>query len=135
MSEALPATPAPIALPCVGPSLDSEAGVATRAAGLVDALRRARRTPAVMPAEIAEGLKFARTKPTILLVFGITVVTNAFAFAYSGLLAPLGLGAFHVSPSLVGVLAAGAMLHEPLGWREISALVFTLGGVALALRS
>jgi probable blue pigment (indigoidine) exporter len=36
---------------------------------------------------------------------------------------------------VVGVLAAGAMLHEPLGVREISALVFTLGGVALALRS
>jgi probable blue pigment (indigoidine) exporter len=36
---------------------------------------------------------------------------------------------------VIGVLAAGAMLHEPLGWREISALVFTLGGVALALRS
>ena len=53
MSEALPATPAPIALPCVGPSL-REAGVATRAAGLVDALRRARRTPAVVPDEIAE---------------------------------------------------------------------------------
>jgi hypothetical protein len=26
-------------------------------------------------------------------------------------------------------------LHEPLGLREIAALVFTLGGVALALRS
>ena len=36
---------------------------------------------------------------------------------------------------VIGVLAAGAMLHEPLGWREISALVFTLGGVAMALRS
>jgi drug/metabolite transporter (DMT)-like permease len=36
---------------------------------------------------------------------------------------------------VVGVLAAGAMLHEPLGLREIGALVFTLGGVALALRS
>jgi probable blue pigment (indigoidine) exporter len=36
---------------------------------------------------------------------------------------------------VIGVLAAGAMLHEPLGVREISALVFTLGGVALALRS
>ena len=36
---------------------------------------------------------------------------------------------------VIGVLAAGAMLHEPLGLREISALVFTLGGVALALRS
>ena len=36
---------------------------------------------------------------------------------------------------VVGVLASAAMLHEPLGWREISALVITLGGVAMALRS
>ena len=49
--------------------------------------------------------------PIILLVFGITIVTNTFAFAYSGLVAPLGLSAFHVSPGLVGLLAAG----EPLG--------------------
>jgi probable blue pigment (indigoidine) exporter len=34
-----------------------------------------------------------------------------------------------------GVLAAGAMLHEPLGLREITALVVTFGGVAMALRS
>jgi MFS family permease len=64
-----------------------------------------------IPAEIVEGLAFARTKSTILLVFGITIVTNAFAFAYSGLLAPLGIGAFHVSPALVGLLAAA----EPIG--------------------
>jgi drug/metabolite transporter (DMT)-like permease len=36
---------------------------------------------------------------------------------------------------VVGVLAAGAMLHEPLGLREIAALALTLGGVAIALRS
>ena len=36
---------------------------------------------------------------------------------------------------VIGVLAAGAMLHEPLGLREIAALVFTLGGVAVALRA
>ncbi|MCA6113603.1 DMT family transporter [Bradyrhizobium sp. WSM 1738] len=36
---------------------------------------------------------------------------------------------------VVGVLAAAAMLHEPLGLREFAALVFTLGGVAVALRS
>ncbi len=64
-----------------------------------------------IPAEIAEGLRFARTRPLILLVFGITVVTNAFAFSYSGLVAPLGLAEFRVSPGLVGLLAAG----EPLG--------------------
>src|SRR5215510_7771402 len=64
-----------------------------------------------IPADIAEGLAFARTRPTILLVYGITVVTNAFAFAYSGLVAPLGISAFHVSPALVGLLAAA----EPIG--------------------
>jgi probable blue pigment (indigoidine) exporter len=36
---------------------------------------------------------------------------------------------------VVGVLGAGAMLNEPLGLREIAALAFTLGGVAVALRS
>jgi hypothetical protein len=36
---------------------------------------------------------------------------------------------------VVGVLASAAMLHEPLGLREISALVITLGGVGMALRS
>lgn len=64
-----------------------------------------------IPHEVADGLRFAWTRPTILLVFGVTIVTNAFAFAYSGLVAPLGQGEFHVSPALVGLLAAG----EPLG--------------------
>ena len=36
---------------------------------------------------------------------------------------------------VVGVLAAAAMLHEPLGWRQIGALAITLGGVAVALRA
>jgi MFS family permease len=70
--------------------------------------------------DIVEGLAYARTKPVILLVFGITIVTNAFAFSYSALVAPLGLSAFGVSPALVGILAAG----EPLG-----ALI---GGVLIA---
>lgn len=64
-----------------------------------------------IPAEIWEGLRFAWTRPTILLVFGVTVVTNLFAFSYTGLVAPIGLAAFHVSPALVGVLAAA----EPTG--------------------
>ena len=80
-------------------------------AGLVHPQITRRLNLARIPAEIAEGLAFARTKPTILLVFGITIVTNAFGFAYSGLVAPLGLAAFDVSPALVGLLAAG----EPLG--------------------
>jgi drug/metabolite transporter (DMT)-like permease len=36
---------------------------------------------------------------------------------------------------VVGVLAAAAMLHEPLGLRQIAALAITLGGVTVALRS
>jgi probable blue pigment (indigoidine) exporter len=36
---------------------------------------------------------------------------------------------------VIGVLAAAAMLREPLGLRKIAALVFTLGGVAVALRA
>ena len=51
-----------------------------------------------IPAEIAEGLAFARTRNTILLVYGVTVVTNAFAFAYSGLVAPIGSGVFTSRP-------------------------------------
>ena len=35
---------------------------------------------------------------------------------------------------VIGVLAAAAMLREPLGLREIAALAFTLGGVAVAVR-
>jgi probable blue pigment (indigoidine) exporter len=36
---------------------------------------------------------------------------------------------------VIGVLAAAAMLRESLGLREIAALVFTLGGVAVAPRA
>jgi MFS family permease len=89
-------------------------------AGLVHEQVTRKLALARIPAEIVEGLAYARTRPVILLVFGITIVTNAFAFAYSGLLAPLGRSAFGVSPALVGVLAAG----EPLG-----ALI---GGVLIA---
>jgi MFS family permease len=80
-------------------------------AGLTHTQMTRRLALARIPADIVEGLALARTRPIILLVFGVTVVTNTFAFAYSGLVAPLGISAFHVSPALVGLLAAG----EPLG--------------------
>lgn len=35
---------------------------------------------------------------------------------------------------LIGVISAGLMLGEPLGWREAAAMVLVLGGVTLALR-
>lgn len=88
-------------------------------AGLVYPQLARRLDLARIPAEIAEGLAFARTRPTILLVYGITIVTNAFAFAYSGLVAPLGISAFHVSPILVGLLAAA----EPTGALAGGALI------------
>lgn len=72
-----------------------------------------------IPADIAEGMAFAWTRNTILLVYGVTVVTNAFAFAYSGLVAPIGSGEFHVSPALVGLLAAA----EPIGALAGGALI------------
>lgn len=88
-------------------------------AGLVHPQVTRRLDLARIPADIAEGVKFARTRPTILLVYGITVVTNAFAFAYSGLVAPIGIGEFHVSPALVGLLAAA----EPIGALAGGALI------------
>ena len=91
-----------------------------------------------IPHEIAEGLRFAWTRPTILLVFGVTIVTNAFAFAYSGLVAPLGAGEFHVSPALVGLLAAGEPLGALMGGALIAAGIVRMdrrlafaGGAAL----
>ena len=49
MSEALPASPAPFIEPCAGPPLRSETASASRAAGLVEALRRAKKTAAAAP--------------------------------------------------------------------------------------
>jgi MFS family permease len=61
--------------------------------------------------DIAVGLRYARTNALIMLVYAITIIVNAFAFCYSGLVAPIGSGEFKVSPSLVGLLAAA----EPIG--------------------
>jgi hypothetical protein len=53
LSEALPATPSvPSAEPCTGSSLTSDG--ASRAAGLVEVMRRSRKTPTPTPAEILE---------------------------------------------------------------------------------
>ena len=71
-------------------------------------------------ADIGAGLAAARTRPLVIMVFAVTVVMNAFAFSYAGLLAPIGQGDLGVSPTLVGVLAAA----EPFG--------AILGGLALA---
>ncbi|MBB5046396.1 drug/metabolite transporter (DMT)-like permease [Rhodopseudomonas rhenobacensis] len=36
---------------------------------------------------------------------------------------------------VIGVVASAVALHEPLGWGQIAALIFTLAGVVLATRS
>ena len=55
MSEALPATPAPYIDPCCGPPLRGDAAGTSRAAGLVEALRRAKATSApAVASEIAD---------------------------------------------------------------------------------
>src|SRR5204862_380933 len=62
-------------------------------------------------ADIAEGASVARRNPAILAVVVVSIIMNVFAFSYSALIAPLGLGRFGVSPVLVGALAGA----EPLG--------------------
>lgn len=73
-----------------------------------------------IPLDIVASLKLAGARPMLLMVFAVTIVTNAFGFSYSGLIVPIGQGRFGVSPTLVGVLAAA----EPLG--------AILGGLLLA---
>jgi MFS family permease len=103
-------------------------------AGLVHSQVTRRLDLTRIPHEIAEGLRFAWTRNTILLVFGVTIVTNAFGFAYSALVAPLGQGAFGVSPALVGLLAAGEPIGGLLGGALIAAGVLRLeSGVARRL--
>ncbi len=61
--------------------------------------------------ELAEGVGVVRRTPALLAVMLTTVAVNLFAFSYTSLIAPAGEHVFHVSPSLVGVLAAS----EPAG--------------------
>ena len=72
---------------------------------------RPRRAAHSVRGDLAEGLRFAWFHPVIAGVLGVTVVTNIFAFSYSGLVAPLAERHFGAAPALVGLLAAG----EPVG--------------------
>jgi MFS family permease len=64
-----------------------------------------------IPADLVEGLVIVWRHPLILGVVLITIITNVFAFSYSTLIVPIGVGDYGVSPVLVGLLAAA----EPLG--------------------
>jgi MFS family permease len=64
-----------------------------------------------IPADLIEGVVIVWRHPVILGVVLITIITNVFAFSYSALIVPIGVGDYGVSPVLVGLLAAA----EPLG--------------------
>jgi Major Facilitator Superfamily len=73
-------------------------------------------------ADLRDGLAFARRRRTILTLLGITIVTNLCGYSYSTLVTPIGRLVFHLSPGLIGVLAAA----EPAG--------ALLAGSVIALR-
>jgi MFS family permease len=58
-----------------------------------------------VPRDLAEGIAFARGHVTIAGVLAVTIAMNLLAFPYSALVAPIGRQVFHVSPTLVGILA------------------------------
>ena len=66
-----------------------------------------------------------------LVPMGLCYVTW---FAALRLLPPATAAMGTLMVPLVGIVAAGWVLGEPLGWRVIAALALTLSGVALALR-
>ena len=68
-----------------------------------------------VPRELAEGLRFVRDDVIIGGVLAITVAMNLLGFPYAALVVPIGRMVFHVSPTLVGVLAASEAFGAFLG--------------------
>ena len=68
-----------------------------------------------VPRELMEGITFARGHVTIAGVLAVTIAMNLLAFPYSALVAPIGKLVFHVSPVLVGILAASESCGGFLG--------------------
>ena len=73
-----------------------------------------------LPRDLAEAFAAALALPPIRAVLGVTIVMNLFGFAYTALVAPIGLLVFAVPIAWIGALAAA----EPLG--------SIIGGLALA---
>lgn len=70
---------------------------------------------AQVPRDLAEGLRFARAHTIINGVLVVTIVMNLLGFPYAALVAPLGRLHFHVSPTLIGMLAAAESCGAFLG--------------------
>jgi len=91
-----------------------------------------------VPRELAEGIRFARGDVTIAGVLAVTIAMNLLSFPYSAFVAPLGRTVFHVSPTLIGVLAASDSFGSFAGgiWLSIagtrfSGRVLMVGGALL----
>jgi MFS family permease len=93
-----------------------------------------------VPRDLMEGLRYVRGDVVIGGVLAITVVMNLLGFPYSALVAPIGRTIFHVSPALIGVLAAAEAFGAALGglWLttkepRISGRILMVGGSVLYL--
>lgn len=93
-----------------------------------------------VPRELAEGLAYVRRDVVIGGVLAVTMAMNLLGFPYSALVAPVGRIIFHVSPGLVGVMAAAESFGAAIGgaWlttREpaINGRVLMVGGSLLYL--
>ncbi len=93
-----------------------------------------------VPRDLMEGLRYVRGDVVIGGVLAVTVVMNLLGFPYNALVAPIGRLVFHVSPTLVGVLAAAEAFGAALGGamltvREprIAGRVLMVGGSMLYL--
>ncbi|HEX2943113.1 MAG TPA: MFS transporter [Rhodopila sp.] len=93
-----------------------------------------------VPRDLAEAVRFVRMDVVIGGVLAVTIAMNLLGYPYAALIAPVGRQIFHVSPTLVGILAAsepfggflgGAMLttREP----RLSGRVLMVGGAMLFL--
>lgn len=93
-----------------------------------------------VPRDLAEGVRYVRGDLIIGGVLAVTIAMNLLGFPYSALVAPIGREVFHVSPALVGVLAASESFGGFLGGalltsREpaINGRVLMVGGSILYL--
>ena len=104
------------------------------AAVLVSGLRYRQETRrlvlAQVPRDLKEGIVYARTNTTIAGVLLVTIFMNLLGFPYNALVAPIGKLVFHVSPALVGVLAASESFGAFLG-----GIWLTTGGPRLSGRT
>ena len=73
----------------------------------------------------------------ILLVYSMVMICVAYVCWFAALARlPASVAAIGtMAVPVIGVVASGLALHEPLGPGQIAALIFTLAGVALGTRS